>query len=108
MPKKSNNYITIIGETPEGKVVVDGIWKTYETHGLPLDTILDVCVQKNWMPDWIKLYIQMVSSGLKHVRILSKLEEAINDSFGKEFGDVVISRLDKIYGPRPEKEASNG
>ena len=102
MSRKSNNYISIIGETPEGKSVVDGIWKTYETHGLPLDNIFDVCIQKNWIPDWTKLYIQMLSSGINHDRILSKLEEAINDSFGKEFCDVVISRLDQIFKEKPQ------
>jgi alanyl-tRNA synthetase len=96
-PKKSNNPIFAVGKTTEDKFVVDGIWKTYETHGLPLDTIFDVCIRKEWVPDWIALYLQMVASGMAHDRILSKLEEAINDSFGKEFGDVVISRLDQFF-----------
>jgi len=94
---KKNNLFTIVGKTSDGKDLVEGIWKVYETYGLPLDSIFDVCIRKNWMPDWITLYIQMVTSGMEHGRILSKLEEALNDSFGKEFGTVVISTLDKIY-----------
>jgi len=91
----------MVGKTPEDKSVVDGIWKSYETHGLPLDSIFDVCIHKGWIPDWHALYIQMIASGMGHERILSKLEEAINDSFGKEFGDVVISRLDQFFKAKP-------
>lgn len=97
--KGSKNYIVIIGETTDGKKVVDGIWKTFETHGLPLDIIFTLCIRKEWMPDWIELYKQMRHSGMEHSRITSKLEEAINDSFGKDFCDVVISRLDQIFKP---------
>ena len=99
--KKSENPIHIVGETTDGKDVIDGVWKTYETHGLPLNIILDLCIRKNWVPDWISLYKQMRYSGMQHSRILSKLVEAINDSFGKEFCDVVISRLDQIFTGAP-------
>ncbi len=94
-----NNFIEVIGETTDGKGVVDGVWKTFETYGLPLDIIFDVCLQKGCIPDWILLYKQMRISGMEHGRILSKLEEAINDSFGKDFCGVVISRLDQIFKP---------
>lgn len=97
MPKKKLNPIHTIGETTDGKKVVDGIWKTYETHGLPLDILFTLCIRKEYIPDWISLYKQMLHSKMEHSRILAKLEEAINDSFGKEFCDVVISRLDQIF-----------
>jgi len=101
----SNNPITIVGETSDGKKLVDGIWKLFESHGLPLDTIFTICISKNYMPDWISLYIQMVASGMKHRRIISKLEESINDSFGKDFCDVVIFRLEQIFNNKPDKSA---
>lgn len=97
---KKDNFINIVGETADGKGVVDGIWKMFETHGLPMDIIFSLCIEKNWVPDWILLYKQMKKSGMEHDRILSKLEEAINDSFGKEFSSVVISRLNKIFNPQ--------
>jgi hypothetical protein len=34
---------------------------------------------------------------MEHERIISKLEEAISDSFGKEFSDRVILTLNKIF-----------
>lgn len=97
--QRITNYIVVIGETTDGKQLIDGVWKTFETHGLPLDIIFDVCIRRGWVPDWIELYKQMRQSNMEHGRILSKLEEAINDSFGKEFCGVVIFRLDKIFKP---------
>lgn len=102
--KKSEYPIYQVGLTTDNKIVVDGIWDMYETHGLPMDIILDLCLRKNWVPDWIALHKSMIASGMEHSRILSKLEEAINDSFGKEFCDVVISRLDQIFNPPQEHQ----
>jgi alanyl-tRNA synthetase len=95
----SNEHITQVGETQDGKQVVQGVWTLYETHGLPLDIALSVCQEKGWIPDWIDLYMNMRRSGMDRERTFSKLEEAINDSFGKEFGDVVIKRLSDIFKP---------
>jgi hypothetical protein len=97
---KSECPICLVGETTDSRRLVDGVWAMYETYGLPLDIIFDLCIQKEWMPDWMALYKQMCGSGMKHSRILSKLEESINDSFGKEFCDVVIFRLDQIFQPQ--------
>lgn len=96
-PKKHESLIYIIGYTEADETVVGGIWKIYETHGLPLDIIFDLCIQRKWIPGWIDLYQDMIKSGMEHTRILSKLEEAINDSFGKEYCGVVISRLSEIF-----------
>jgi hypothetical protein len=93
-----NNIIFQIGLTSDNKKVVNGIWKTFETHGLPLDSIFIACINNNSVPDWILLYKQMRKSGMAHGRIISKLDESISDSFGKQFGDEVISRLGEIFG----------
>jgi hypothetical protein len=101
--KKNKNPLYIIGYTENKEPVMGGVWSAYETHGLPLDIIFDVCIQRKWIPGWPDLYKDMKKSGMEHGRILSKLEEAINDSFGKEYGAVVISRLDEIFAPKEQK-----
>lgn len=98
--KHKKNYITLVGYTVDNKPVIGGVWKTYETYGLPLDIIFDVCIRRDWIPSWIDLYKDMKESGMEHSRILSKLEEAINDSFGKDYSGVVISRLSEIFKPQ--------
>lgn len=95
MSKKSE-IIYQIG-LADNKIIVGGIWKMFETHGLPLDTIFSLCLQRDWIPCWITLYKDMLASGMKHDRIISKFEESISDSFGKAFGDEVIFRLNKIF-----------
>lgn len=90
------NIIKIIGITTNGKLIVDGIWKCFETHGLPFDILFEICIQRNYIPDWTLLYNQMINSKMEKERILSKLAEAISDSFGKNFCDEVLKRLEKI------------
>ena len=89
---RKNDIIIQLG-TAGDKIIVGGIWKMFESNGLPLDIIFSLCIEKNWIPCWITLYNEMLASGMKHDRIISKLEEALCDSFGKQFSDVVIFRL---------------
>lgn len=99
-----NDIIYQVGITTDNKIVVNGIWKMFETHGVPLDIIFAICMQRQLVPDWVSLYRQMLDSGMKHSRILSKLEEAISDSFGKEFCEVVISKLEQIFNSQRDKQ----
>ena len=92
-----SNLIRQVAITTDGKLVLAGLFRVYETEGLALDIILSACQQNNAVPSWIDLYIEMISAGMKHTRILSKLEEAICDSYGKEWSDLVISRLDQMF-----------
>lgn len=86
------------GTTTDGKPVMSGIYRFYETYGLPLDIIFDVFVKKDWVPSWIDLYKDCQLAGMSYNRILSKIGEAISDSlFGKEYSDIVISKLDTIF-----------
>lgn len=85
------------GQTVDDKMVLAGTYKFFETHGLPLDVLFICYMERNAVPDWMELYQSARLAGMQHDRILSKLEEAISDSFGKEWSDIVISRLDKHY-----------
>lgn len=87
----------IISQTAEGILVVDGVFQFYETHGLPLDMLFTCLREKNLMPCWISFYKAARKAGMKHTRILSKLEEAICDAYDKNFSDTVISKLELIF-----------
>jgi hypothetical protein len=84
------------GITTEGKRVVSGLYKLYETIGLPLDIILSVFHQKDWIPDWINFYCAALSAGMRHTRIISKLQEAISDVYGSEWSDIITSKLNTL------------
>lgn len=85
------------GVTSDNKKVISGIYKMFESHGIPLDVIFSLLKERNIIPDWINLYRDCRRSGMGHDRIISKLEEAINDSYGKEFGIQVIYNLNLIF-----------
>jgi len=97
MSRKKTTYLKQVGTTSDGKLVLTGVYRFYETTGLPLDVLLSCFIQKNWMPDWIDFYKTAYAAGMDHSRILAKLEESISDSFGKEFSDHVIFTLDEIF-----------
>lgn len=94
---KNQNCWIQTGITPEGKPVLAGVYRFYETHGLPLDIILMCFHDKGWVPDWIDFYQDAREAGMQHKRILSKLAPAIADSYGKEWKEGVISTLDSLF-----------
>lgn len=93
----SHDLFTQVGITSDDKMVVDGVWHVYETHGIPLDILLTCLKSQNTMPDWILLYKQMRISGMDRDRVFSKLDEAVSDSFGKDFSDTVLSNLKRLF-----------
>jgi hypothetical protein len=90
--------IDIIGKTTDGKKVIGGMFKFFETEGIPFDIIFDILKQNNSIPDWIGLYKEAVNAGMKHSRIISMLDFSVSDVFGIEIRNVVIERLELIYG----------
>jgi hypothetical protein len=103
MTRKHKFPVIQTGTTSDGKPVYAGVYKFYETYGLPLDVILTTFQQKGWVPDWIDLYIDAIKAGMEHDRIISKLDEAISDSYGKQWSDEVILRLTNLFRPQDFK-----
>ncbi len=86
-----------VGKTAEGKEVVAGLYKIHADEGIPLDMVFNYCLENNIVPDWISLYKDARSQGMKHDRIISKLEESIIESFGSKWAETVISTLNKVF-----------
>ena len=83
----------IIGISTDQKQVVQHIGKLYFEQGLPLTFIFDKLQENNLLPSWNHLYIEMINNGMTHDRIIHLLHEQVFESYGKEFRDIVISRL---------------
>jgi hypothetical protein len=81
------------GTTQDGRTVVRGVYRLYETEGLPLDVILDALIAHNAIPDWTAFVVEAELAGMKLDRILSKLDAAIVDTYGSAMRDVVVRRL---------------
>ena len=85
--------ITQTGITPEGKPVVAGVYRFFETHGIPLGDLLGLLNDRGCVPDWLSLYDEALAAGMKRDRILSKIEEASCDGYGADFTAQVMKRL---------------
>lgn len=86
--------IKIVGRTTDGKDVVAGVYRFFETVGLPLDIVFDELRNRNAIPSWLHFYSEAQAAGLSHDRIISKLEEAVLDCYGAEFCRVVCETLE--------------
>ena len=83
------------GTTSDGRTVVRGVYRLYETEGLPLDVIFDALIAHNSIPDWTSFVSEAELAGMKLDRILSKLDAAIADTYGSGMRDVVLQRLSR-------------
>lgn len=77
------------------KTVVQGVGKLYFEQGTPLSIIFDKLQENNLLPSWNHLYQEMKDNGMTHSRVIHLLHEQVFESYGKEFRDVVIDRLEK-------------
>lgn len=74
-----------VGQTPEGLVVVSGVFPLVDTHGIPLDTVVEVLKSRSYIPDWLDFFDQAVRAGWKPSRVITRLAEAVRDVYGSEF-----------------------
>lgn len=89
--------VRIVGKDPTGKSVVCGIFKLFDTSGLPLFVIFDLCQRQNWLPSWIHFYRESKSAGWTHKTIIDRLKEGMEDVYEPEFVNTVLKRLNTIY-----------
>lgn len=82
-----------VGVTTDGKIVVAGVFRFYETEGLPLDILFEALLQKNALPDWTSFYREALAAGMTPERLFARLDPALVDIFGPEFRDVVMGKL---------------
>jgi alanyl-tRNA synthetase len=93
------NSIKIVGKTEDGRNVVSGLFRIFDTRGLPLEVLFDQCEEHGMVPSWRHFYEEARSYGWKHKTIMSRLTGALTDIYGEEYCNVVLERLETIYGP---------
>lgn len=91
------NKIDILGCTADGKIVVGGIGKFYFQYGLPLCFAFDVLDNRGFIPSWVHLFQELRDNGMSDKRIFHLLNEHVFETYGKEFRNVVIERLNLIF-----------
>lgn len=83
------------GRTVVGTTVVTGVYRFFETHGLPLDVLVDGLRERGYMPAWETIVDDTVAAGMERSRAISKVLEAASDVYGARFASEVEKRLIK-------------
>jgi hypothetical protein len=96
--RKDIDLLHQTGITTDNKKVIAGIFAMYQINGVPFESVFSFLQENNSVPDWIDLYIAAKKHGMAHARILAMLTDAIQDSYNIDWVNVVISRLDEIFG----------
>jgi alanyl-tRNA synthetase len=103
LPIKWPQYFTLeiqhagsSGKTSDGKIVVRGLYKFFNTYGVPLEDILFVLEKKGIIPDWIDFYDDCIRHGMNRRTVMSKLEVAVGEIFGPRFKERVIDTLKQV------------
>lgn len=79
----------------EGHKVVSGLVHFYNSVGLPLQDILQYCVENNYQPSWIHFYVEATQIGWNEKTIMSRLREAITDIYGIQYWNEVEKRFEE-------------
>ena len=82
-----------VGSTPEGRSVIRGAFKYVNEHGIPLDVLLSVLEKNNSVIDWSDFLEEAVSTGWNLNTIVTRVTEAVSDSYDRDSGDEIIKRI---------------
>jgi len=90
--------MTVSGFTSERKPVVTGVFRLYDTIGLPLNIILDQIILNGWVVDWEVFYNDAMKAGWKKTTFRNRVSEALQDAGqidAKNRKDILV-RLDLL------------
>lgn len=94
---RKNNLIRVVGKTTDEKTVVAGLFAAFDTNGFPFYASFQICKEGNMMVDWLELYSQAMTAKWKYETLRLRLEYSIVDTWGQEFCDVILERLDDFH-----------
>ncbi|HUX61328.1 MAG TPA: hypothetical protein VMV32_08440 [Ignavibacteriaceae bacterium] len=82
-----------VGTTADNLKVCTGVFKFYDTYGIPLDTLFDLCKNENIMPSWLDFYNDAIENKWKYETIITRLSDSISDVWGKDYADAIIQKI---------------
>jgi hypothetical protein len=87
--RKQGPEPTIVGQTTEGRPVIDGEWVFYmsDTRGVHLTDILVFLDEKGFSVGWPGYLELAKKQGWKEKTILTRLRDSITDVFGGAYFD---------------------
>ena len=93
-------YVT--GKTTDGLPIISGLFRFYDTLGVPLADVLMKISERRLVPDWADFIQSASTSGWTKHTTLSRVREAVVDSYGPKHWEGMCeqfnSHLDAVYG----------
>lgn len=87
-----NQQLQVVGQTSDGKLVVNNVFAMYNSRGVPLDIVFEFLRTKNAVPCWHSLLRDARKCGWKDDKILRTIEQSLLDS-GHPDVDEIVKRL---------------
>ena len=100
---KNAKSLIISGQTVDGKLTVAGVFKLFDTYGIPLDLIIETLNEHSYLVDWYQFVLDAKKAGWKTKRIRSAIEACLTDvsCYSKDYNIHLKERLEVIdYGNR--------
>jgi len=73
--------------------VIGGVFSLLETHGIPLDVLVEVIDRQGALIDWVDFYEASQQSNWKTRTALMKIESAVSEVLGEDYCNEVMLRL---------------
>lgn len=81
------------GRTVENQLVVSGISKFIDTHGLPLTNILEELKSKELTVDWVDYLNYSLILGCNLSNTVHKIEESVREVYGKKYTQEFMPKI---------------
>ena len=102
MAHKIKGPFKIVGMTEDRKPVVGGLFDMYQTHGFPLDILVDYFEAKGWGVSTLDIAAEMYIAGVKPSTIPDKVA-SLFESHSPEWRNEVIARLKRVISTTEEQ-----
>jgi len=73
-----SKYLEVVGKAREDRLVVSGVFKLFETTGLPLEIIIEELWEDGYIPSWNDFYKEAEAAGVGHRSIMIRIQEGVS------------------------------
>lgn len=88
--------LTQVGITTQGQPVIGNIFWLTDTHGLPLEIILDFLRNNGMVPSWPDYIDRAIKAKWNLSNTITKILHAVSDTYGPACAAEVESRI-RLY-----------
>jgi len=85
--------INIVGVSEDGKKVVAGVFRLFDTVGLPLEIIFERIKNEDWIVDWK----EFIGDARKHGWSDRTIRTRVITAYGDVFGMKKMDQFEKLF-----------